>query len=149
MQLRGSICLCGKYSVKKERKTIPMLPPAWIMVLLHFRVGSSLYVIPKRALQVLLGFLSHRWRRWLAVFGIAHTAQQSHILDPLRLHPFQFFLKVEVDGCSSQFRLSRSTRSHYQWPTDVKTGSCIKSLPTKGGNEMIDMLEKETLMLDR
>ena len=26
-----------------------MLPPVWIMVLIHFRVGLSLYVIPKWA----------------------------------------------------------------------------------------------------
>jgi hypothetical protein len=31
----------------KERKTIPMLPPMWIMVLLHFLVDFSSYVIPK------------------------------------------------------------------------------------------------------
>ena len=30
-----------------------MLPPAWIMVLLHFWVGLSLYVIPEGALQEL------------------------------------------------------------------------------------------------
>ena len=27
----------------------PMLPPAWIMALLHFQVGLKSYVIPKRA----------------------------------------------------------------------------------------------------
>lgn len=30
-----------------------ILPPVWIMVLLHFQVGLSLNVIPKRALQEL------------------------------------------------------------------------------------------------
>ena len=36
--------------LKKEIvKTTPMRPLAWIMVLLHFGVGPSLYVIPKRA----------------------------------------------------------------------------------------------------
>ena len=31
----------------QERKMTPMLPPAWIMVLLHFWVGPSLYGFPK------------------------------------------------------------------------------------------------------
>ena len=35
----------------KNRKTIPMLPPAWDMVLLHFRVDLSLYVILKQTLR--------------------------------------------------------------------------------------------------
>jgi hypothetical protein len=33
----------------------PMLPPVRVMVLLHFQVGLSVYVIPKRALQELEG----------------------------------------------------------------------------------------------
>ena len=42
----------GQGNKKKEkRKMTMMLPPAWIMVLLHFRAGLSLCVIPKRALQ--------------------------------------------------------------------------------------------------
>jgi hypothetical protein len=35
---------------KEKRKMTPMLPPVWIKVFLHFRVGLSLYVILKRAL---------------------------------------------------------------------------------------------------
>ena len=38
---------------KKERKTTPMLPPAWFMSLLQFQVGPSLYVIPKQTFQEL------------------------------------------------------------------------------------------------
>jgi hypothetical protein len=41
--------------IRKKRKITPMLPPTWIMLLLRFRVGSSLYVIPKRVLQELEG----------------------------------------------------------------------------------------------
>ena len=42
---------------KIERKTITMLPPAWIMVLLHFWVGLSLYVFPETCLMSMRQFL--------------------------------------------------------------------------------------------
>ena len=35
---------------KDKRTMTPMLPPVWIKVFLHFRVGLSLYVILKRTL---------------------------------------------------------------------------------------------------
>ena len=38
---------------KRKRKMTPILPPTWIMVLLHFQVGPSVYAIPKPALQEL------------------------------------------------------------------------------------------------
>ena len=38
---------------RKKRKMTPMLPLVRVMVLLHFQVGLSLYVIPKWALQEL------------------------------------------------------------------------------------------------
>ena len=38
---------------KKGRKTTPMLPLAYIKVLLHFQVDPSLYVIPKLTFQEL------------------------------------------------------------------------------------------------
>ena len=49
------IVTCSLKEMGKERKTTPMLPPTWIMVLPHFRVGVSvsLYVIPKQALREL------------------------------------------------------------------------------------------------
>ena len=37
--------------VKKEGNTTPLLPPAWNMVLLHFRVDPSPYAIPNWALR--------------------------------------------------------------------------------------------------
>ena len=40
---------------KKERKMRLMFPPMWITVLLHFRVGLSLYIIPKWTLRGLAG----------------------------------------------------------------------------------------------
>ena len=40
---------------RKKEKTTPMLPPVWIMVLLCFRVGLSLYVILKMATWELEG----------------------------------------------------------------------------------------------
>jgi hypothetical protein len=40
---------------KKERKVTLMLPPLWIVVLLHLRVGPSLYVISKWAPEELEG----------------------------------------------------------------------------------------------
>ena len=46
-----------KESPGKEEMT-PLLPQVWIVVLLHLRVGLSLYVIPKCASQALEG--SHR-----------------------------------------------------------------------------------------
>jgi hypothetical protein len=44
-----------KENRRKERKMRLMSPPMWIMVLLHFRVGLSLYKIPKRVLWGLVG----------------------------------------------------------------------------------------------
>ena len=54
-----------KWFLVQKRKTTPILPPAWIMVLLHFQVGLSL-CIPKWTLQELKGppKTSASFRRW-------------------------------------------------------------------------------------
>jgi membrane protein insertase Oxa1/YidC/SpoIIIJ len=51
--LMGRLKSSEKQKRKKERKMTPMMPLARIMMLLHLRVGLSLYVIPKQASQAL------------------------------------------------------------------------------------------------
>ena len=41
--------------LKEEGEVTPMYPPVQIIVLLHLRVGGTLYVIPKRASRELEG----------------------------------------------------------------------------------------------
>ena len=48
--LFGNMQCRDKFIKISWRKTTLLLPPAWIMMLLRFRVGLSLYVIPKHAL---------------------------------------------------------------------------------------------------
>ena len=64
--------------VVERRKVTLMLPPVWILALLHFRVGSSLYVITKRGVQKLECF-----QRQLPPFKGEHLEQgqrSSHMV---------------------------------------------------------------------
>ena len=66
----------------KERQTIT-LPPAWIMVLLHFRVGLSLYVILKHVAWELEG----SWRLLLPPFSKVNTLNGCGQAAPVPISP--------------------------------------------------------------
>ena len=61
-----------KQEKMNERKTTPMLPLVWIMVLIHFQVGLSLYVIPKHALRELEASF-RRWTSWMGADKLVGT----------------------------------------------------------------------------
>ena len=69
-----------------DEKMTPMFPPIWIMVLLHFLVDLSLYVIPKRVSQELAGH--RRFCLLSKVNTLNGHGQANQHLSPQRASPY-------------------------------------------------------------